>query len=280
MFILRDPEAGGGGDAGATQGTIADGAAAEIPTGDLPAAPTDFSIPEAYKEAGWAKDLKSHDDLFKMMDETKAMVGKRPGGIPQDTAPDEDWLAFNKAFGVPEKGEGYTFVDLPEGQELNADFRKGMTELMHKAGVSQRQLAVLDPGFNTLMEQLGGGEDGAQADAEFNEMATKLFGEREDAVLKNAQLMVTQLAPEEMKGHWDGLDNKTQLVIASILDTVKQKYISEDDIPSDGLAPAASTKESKIAEGTALMQHEAYNNVWHPEHKAIRLKVDQAFGNA
>lgn len=41
-----------------------------------------FSVPEAYKEAGWSKNIKSYDDLWKMNANAQTLIGKKTIGFP------------------------------------------------------------------------------------------------------------------------------------------------------------------------------------------------------
>ena len=41
-----------------------------------------FSVPEAYKDAGWAQNIKSPDDLWGQFANAQSLIGKRPAGIP------------------------------------------------------------------------------------------------------------------------------------------------------------------------------------------------------
>lgn len=40
-------------------------------------APSDFAIPEAYKDKPWASKVKSHDDLWKQLENTQSLIGKK-----------------------------------------------------------------------------------------------------------------------------------------------------------------------------------------------------------
>jgi hypothetical protein len=66
-------------------------------------ASNDFSIPESYQDRGWAKDIKSQEDLWKLTDNAQSLIGKRPAGIPTADAPQEEWDKFYQALGRPEQ---------------------------------------------------------------------------------------------------------------------------------------------------------------------------------
>src|SRR3990172_4310041 len=100
-------------------------------------------IPKEYASKPWVKDLKDVPTIFKMLEDQKAALSRRPGGVPQDNAKPEEWAAFNKALGVPEKPEEYEFGKMPEGMESNKEFEADMRKLFHGAGVTKRQVPAL-----------------------------------------------------------------------------------------------------------------------------------------
>ena len=88
---------------------------------------TGFSIPDKYKDAGWAKDIKSSEDLWKMNANAQSLIGKRPAGIPSNDASEEEWEKFYNTLGRPEEPSAYKFSDiegLPEGVDLTSHTEK------------------------------------------------------------------------------------------------------------------------------------------------------------
>jgi hypothetical protein len=57
--------------------------------------PTNFSlsdiIPDEYKEKGYMSKIKDVEGLFKSFDGLQSLIGKRPAGIPQENATQEEW---------------------------------------------------------------------------------------------------------------------------------------------------------------------------------------------
>lgn len=259
--------------------TIADGAETTLEVTTDPAPPPEFAslIPEEFKDKPWVQDVKDIPALFKMMDDTKAAIGQRAGGIPQDTAPEEDWTKFNKSFGVPEKAEDYKFAEPPEGEEVHEEFQKGMATLLYKAGVSQRQLNVLEPGFNELATKLTG--DSEQANTDFDKLAQDTFGTREEEVMKNGKALIAKYIPEGMRELQESISNENLIILAGVLDGITKEYISEDQIPTGGAAVGPVTTEDKRTKGTALMNEKAYLDPFHPDHGRMVKEVNNLFGN-
>lgn len=267
---------------GEEETTIADGAETTLDVSTDPVPDSDFasSIPEAYRERPWAKELTSSEEMFKMLDETKTLVGKRPAGIPQDTAPSEEWSEFNKAFGVPEKAEEYKFVEPGEGQEVNPEFQKGIADIMHKAGVSQKQLGLIEPAFNELVSKLAGeaGGDSEQANADFDKLALDTFGTREEEVMKNGKALIAKYIPESMKTHQESISNENLIILAGVLDGITKEFISEDRIPDGGNVVGPVTQADKEVEGRRLMMTDEYRDAFNPGHDAMQSRVNKLFG--
>lgn len=247
--------------------------------GDTPAETLDIAtiIPDAYKDKAWVKNIKDSESLFKMVDDQNAALGKRPAGIPEDNATDEQRALFNKAFGVPEKSEEYKLPDLVEGDTKGAEFQTKIKAMYHKAELNPRQANVISEMFGDLAKSMA--PDSEAQDAEFSKMMDAEFGDQTERVLKEAQELITRFTPESMKDEIDKLGNVEQKVLASVLKGIRDEYISEDDIPS-GPGAAAATPADKIEEAKAIMMDmkDPYNDEMNPNYGARREYVNKLFG--
>jgi len=258
------------------------GVAGEVPFTDLPSEPTApvFAdiVPADYKDAPWVQDVKDIPSLFKMTGDLKSEMGKRVGGIPQADATDEQWGEFNKAFGVPEKGEGY---ELEAPTPAMEEFQKGLRDIYLKHDISQRQAGGFNESLIDLMESFS--PDSAVSDEEFSKISKEVFGDREEEALKIAKGLLTEMQadlPESLKEVFDKLPNKQLLALAAGLDKIQSKYINADDLPrTDGASVSgAMTPEEKRAEGSRLMASPEYENMLHPGHKAVAARVRELYG--
>lgn len=295
VFFGIDPPAGGGGsgDGGAPPAPPAPpvSGGASYPghtpppaagTPPTPPAVPEFAtlIPAEYKDKPWVKDTKDLPTLFKRVDDLQSELGKRPSAIPQENAKPEEWTAFNKAFGVPEKPEDYKFSQVPDGLESSPEFQKGVQDVLHKAGISARQFKLIEPAWNSLMlEMAKNTQAGAQAlDKDFDKLANTTFGERKDAALSRSKAMIDKFIPPGMKPHLAKLSNENLIIMAGVLDGIISKYVSEDDIPKGGGGGAGPAgEEARREEARKLMQSDAYKNGFHPEHAATVQKVAELY---
>jgi len=134
--------------------------------------PTEFTPPEEYKDKGWAKNIKSVEDLWKNNDNAQGLIGKKTiGGVEDWDNAEQRTEFFNKM--TPEKYE-------VEGlQESNAD---AYNDVFKESGLSnwqaqnlvtkvnEMQNAELETlmskdGFDTVMKESFNGDTEAQSGA-------------------------------------------------------------------------------------------------------------------
>ena len=53
-----------------------------------------FFVPDAYKNEGWTRNLRSYDDLWKTSDSAQKMIGKKTIGIPDDKSSEQEIADF------------------------------------------------------------------------------------------------------------------------------------------------------------------------------------------
>ena len=260
------------------------GVSAEVPFTSLPeesTAPVFADIvPEAFKDTPWVQDVKDIDGFFKMTGDLKSEMGKRPAGIPQSDATPEQWGEFNKAFGVPEKGDGY---ELEAPTPAMEEFQKGLRDIYLKHDISQRQAGGFNESLIDLMESMSPGA--AVTDEEFDTMSKEVFGDREKEALAVAKGLLaenTKDLPEAYQKIIDDLPNRQLVAMAAVLDKIQSKYINADDLPRTDAASVsgAMTPEEKRAEGSRLMRLPEYSDALHPGHAAVVAKTREMYGTA
>jgi len=287
MINFEEAGAGSGGGAGAGAGGGTGVASHTEPVKpDLPA--FDKLIPEGYADKSWVKETKDLPSLFKRMDDTLTEMGKRPAGIPQDNASEDEWKVFHKALGVPDKAEDYAFGEVPKELEevaKNEAFQTGIRKLLHKAGISTRQAGVLIPGWNEIMinvsknsEQISSAAQ-AKQDEDFNALADKTFGDRREKVLGVSKGLIAHYVPEGLKSHVEGLSNENLMILASVLDGVQREFISEDRLPGGGEGATPESEDAKRAKARTLMASEAYQKPFHAEHTKVVAEVKAIYAS-
>ncbi len=243
------------------------------------AKPVEFAtmVPAEYKDKPYMKDITSVDNLFKQFDNAQTMIGQKPSGIPQDTDSQEKFDAFYKSLGRPDKAEEYDLGTAPEGMTRNEEVFNQTKALLHTVGLSAKQAKSLQEGYEKLVHAQTVKVSQAQ-DTEFDAISKTHFGDRMDAALENSSKLMKELAPKEFATHIAGLDNKTLLVVSSVLDAVQRKYISSDSVPTTKDAERSSVINLR-AEGMKLMGSKAWKDAWDPEHKATRARVKEIYSS-
>lgn len=256
-FCSADGDGGGGGGGDQSSASATVGADGKATMGDAAAASAAASSASAtvpfntdpqkaapdWRE-GWdgalkdnpaLKDFKSAADLAKSYVETKKMVGQKINGIPGKDATPEQRAEFNKALGVPETPEGYEFKapdGLPEAlrdlysEEDSAKWAKRM----HELGVPKETANTLrNEYFKEFSEEIGKLKaDISKSDEDFNKMAKETFGDKQDAEIAAARLIVEKHVPQNLKPYFNQLDNAALLTVAAAVNGVRKEYGGED----------------------------------------------------
>lgn len=278
--FLMNAEGEGGGASVPGQGasaTVPSNTGGGTTTTTTQAAP-DFStfIPENYRGKPYLNGIDSTEKLFTAFDNAQKLIGQRPAGIPQENAAPEEWDKFYKAMGRPEKADAYEFEKVGT-QERDAAFDLKVKEMFFKAGISAKQAKEIQTSFDNLMaEQLQNNKNQAeQLDRDFDKLALETFGERKDAAISGARELLNQFIPEKMKGHISQLSNENLIVMASVLDGVRSKYINEDGAP--GVGKGGHSGEDMRQKARELMASEAYLNPLHRDHDSVKEQINQIY---
>lgn len=233
-------------------------------------------IPAEFKETAWVKDLKDVEGLFKMTGDLKTKLGERPAGIPHENSSPEEKAAFNKLMGVPENSGEYKLSEPVKGHE---DFQNKVKEILFKHNLSQDQAGGLEADWNELMAQMQPNPE-AQ-DTEFDTMATSLFGDKKEGVLKNANALLADNAkdlPAEFKDAFNNLPNKILIPLAAVLDNIQKKFINEDDLPGGGNAVNNTVSHEALrAEAIQIRSSEAWKSTFHAGHAAAVARSNEIY---
>lgn len=242
----------------------------------------DFAVPAEYAEKGYAKDIKTEADLWKKLDGSQSLLGKpKEGGVPQEGSTQETWDAFYKTAGRPEAAADYKFNRDGLNEEFvkdfaNDDLDNATKDIFLKAGISQKQADILQPEFEKMMEgiHLQGIEKFNQDNVNFDELAQKTFGDKEEEVMQVSKQMLTDNAPEGFKEEIEKLPNESLILMAGVLNNIKTKYINEDNLdPNNNLNNGANSEQGLREEARKILQSERYRNSFHPENDQALKEV-------
>ena len=228
------------------------------------------SIPEAYRDKEYLKNAESMESFLDQYENAQKLIGKKQ--IPGEDSSPEEWTEFYNKL-RPESADKYEF-EHPEGLEVNEEFSNTMKGIFHEAGLTPNQAKLIQGKYDEIIQ--GMTPDPEAQDIEFEKMFTEHFGDRQEDATRKANLLLTEFAPESMKGAISELGNNELLLLTSVLDGVANKYISEDKIAVGG---GNNTPVDSRAKARELMAGDAYKNAFHPDHASVKAQVKELYAS-
>lgn len=197
-----------------------------------------FKIPDEYKDKPWASKVKTLDDLWKQLDNTQTLVGKKtivPDLTKATDAEREEYFAQTRPKDVAE----YVFADTAQGP-VDPAIKTAMGDILMKNGVSAFQANNIIKGYqeaeNALLTQQFS-PDGMKSALE------TAFGADWEKVTGHTRRMINGLmSPDDQKA-LDHLPNTYLATIYRTLGNVVKAYgVKETDahvlMDKGGPAPA------------------------------------------
>lgn len=235
-------------------------------------------------------DFKDAQTLAKSFLETKKLVGQKMG-IPADDAAPEAKAVFYKALGVPDAAEGYGFKEpegLPEALKgtYSPEHAKKWEGIFKEHNVpAKTALALREAFIKEVAEQTGKiAADTSRSDADFDKIATQIFGDKKEAALQSARTIIEKHVPPELRERLNNLPNDALLATAAALSGQSKETTGEDKvIGQNGETSASQTAEQLRTEGRALMAAPEFSDPFakgKEAHEAAKLKVKALYERA
>ncbi len=246
-----------------------------------------FEVPETYVSEGWAKDLKSNEEVWAKLAGAEKLVGQRVEGkvdLPKENASSEDMAFFYKAIGRPEEASGYKFNR--EGQsdsqkQFNTDeMDNAVRTIFHKYGLRPDQALGIQTDYEALIgKALGEKLEKENAnDTDFDAITTKIFGNDKEAIIESSKVLLGKYTPEGLENRVKDFDNETLTVLAGVLNGIKKDYISEDAFKTLGDKTGGGQSEQELRErAKKLMVTEEFTNQFHPKHQERKIEVEEIY---
>lgn len=266
--IVNDGTGVAGANLPANTGTPAEG-------GDV------FAVPVEYAEKGYAKDLKSFDDVWKKLDGSQSLIGQK--AVPTVESTPEEWETHYKTLGRPEEAGKYNF----NRDGFSEDFRNNQSDeydnavkgIFLEAGLNQKQVDIIQPKVEAMaiamQEQTATKQKESQAeeDKAFDEAAGKVFGTNRDQILADSKVLLGELAPKGFEQKIAGLDNDTLVLLSGVLNNVKSKYINEDGSGGGDGHGTVQTVDDLRQQARTIMQSDEYRNSFNTKSAEKRQEV-------
>lgn len=161
-------------------------------------------LPEKYRNDASFKDIKDENGLYDSFVNAQRMVGldkNRLAVLPKDDKDAAGWDAFYKAQGRPDTADKYAFGKRADGSDYNeadANFQKQLAPILHKMGVTQRQIDLGRGDWDKLQADLfAAAGDARKADMEKASAALRSkWGGDYDGHLKDAEAAIGHYAKQ------------------------------------------------------------------------------------
>ena len=238
-------------------------------------------LPEELKSEKSLESFKDIGGLAKSYVEAQKMIGGSVR-IPKEDAKPEEWEAFYRKLGKPEKPEEYGIKkpdDLPEGVSWNDDLTKWFVSAAHAAGLNKSQVSKIINGWNEM--------ESSKAHAMTKELGQQIvklresWGDQFDGRVELGVRGIERLLGKDANDFKDLMD-KTGLGNHPLI--LKYAYavgnlLKEDGyIVGDGAGGAASkaSVKAKIDAINSDPKH-AYWDETNPGHKAAVEEMSKLF---
>lgn len=176
-----------------------------------------FFVPDAYKNEGWTRNLRSYDDLWKTSDSAQKMIGKKTIGIPDDKSSEQEIADFYSKL-RPGKAEDYNI-------ELDGDDKALFEKLFYDNGISARQAKALVDGYKESIERVKAPMFSADG---YKQTMTERFGDKAEAKIKSVVDFVNKEGSREDKELLNALPNNVLGIVFGLIDKVQTRYAAND----------------------------------------------------
>ena len=245
-----------------------------------------FVVPTEYVEKGWAKDLKSYDDVYKKLDGAETLIGARPSGVdlPKEDATPEDLASFYGAIGRPEEAGAYKFNREGQSEAMSAfnsdEMDSAVKEIFHKYGLRPEQATGLQTDYEALINTAFGEQIEAKQklDDDFEKVTTEKFGNEKETILENAKVLLKQHTPSGFEEYVKDLPNESLIVMAGVLNDIKSKYISEDAFNNlGGGNNKGGSKDELRKQAQEMMQTKEFTDAFNPRYEETQAEVTELY---
>lgn len=183
-----------------------------------PAVPA-FEVPEEYKETGWAKNIKSNEDLWKSYANAQSLIGKK--SIPDfDTADDKAIQEYYSRV-RPKEATDYDLGDVLLDNEAEQ-----VRKTFYDNGLNKKQAkAVLDQ-FVDIVKADATAKYGTES---FKTEMESAFGQDWEAKTKNiTNFMKSALSQKDFEAVGENMTNASIKTLYQLADKMMSTYGAKD----------------------------------------------------
>ena len=180
-----------------------------------------FEIPEAYREKGWVKNVKSVDDLFKIHDDAQALIGKKAVIPDLENGADDEVNAYLEQI-TPKDAAAY---DAVFGEGVDENMKGALADVLKESNISVAQAKKLLPAYAKLEETV---RDEMFSEESFFDTMRESFGESyKEPAAKTASFIAGTLNDSD-KALIEEMPNKFLGVLYRMANKVMTDYGAEE----------------------------------------------------
>jgi len=236
----------------------------------------DKYVPEDIRGDAVFDRVSTIQGVFKSLASAEKMIGKNKIAIPNENSGDDEWSAWHKAHGMPDKPDDYKF-NLPDGVQADTDQQKKYSEVFHSLGLNQKQvdgLVALELARQTSAYETKLAEEKAESQA-LKETLLSEWGNAYEQKKHLGNVAIEQGVKGESEEFKDRIVEKfgNDPDLIKLLSNLGAKFAEHGAVPSSlVVADTPAQIDEKINE---LMASDACMNRNHANHKSVMLKIEQ-----
>lgn len=241
----------------------------------------DLKVPDEFKDEAWAKDLKTHEDVWKKLAGAQKLIGKKGIIPPGKDAPKEEWDAHYKALGRPETPEGYEFNSIDELKDIdrNPTLDNGIKQILHKYNVPKEAAEGIVREYEKLIYDFKKPELDkiTKTEKEFQNLTKEVLGDERDSTISAFKEIMRESLGDKafLASKLEGLDNNALMPLIVFSKNLHDKYVGENKVKVNTTGTGDMTGDLRTDFQTLSQKKLALKldkNI--PEHiKAQRLEV-------
>ena len=184
---------------------------------------TQFSVPEAFKEKGWASKVKSMDDVFKLVDNQDQLIGKKAVTALDYSKATEEEIAAHHAKLAPQDRAAYKFNAAADDAVANA-----VGDAFIKAGLNEYQGQQILKTLHPVIQKMQ--EDKVAADTSedgYMKLSQEAFGENYKQSIGRVEKVLKTFAPDDAsKKVLDDMPNNQRIAVDKTVNKLVDAYES------------------------------------------------------
>jgi hypothetical protein len=185
----------------------------------------EFVIPDEYKEKGWSQKIKSPEDLWKQLDSTQSLIGKK--SVVPEFKDSQEKMEYLAQFKPADKAEYRNYFPEEGVPDTTKEF---FTNAFDEANISSEQAEKV---LGKYFEYEKGIQEQAFSQEGFDSIKKTVFPENTEQRFEQVQGFLRENVSDERKEIYNKLPNEVRGLMLELADSLAQKYgVKTDYSPS------------------------------------------------